>query len=135
LQPATAAGRLDNLGRIEQAGDTASQSGALSAYRYTDGNRSVLALFSDGEGRWHWRGWSSDATFLAIETDATGREFRRVFLAGGSFLESSLGRVLNCRGQVECWEWLRGTAGEQVYSSDPEAVEHVATEALGHSPP
>jgi hypothetical protein len=135
LQPATAAGRLDKLGRIEQAGDTASQSGGLSAYRYTDGNRSVLVLFSDSEGRWHWREWSSDATFLAIETDASGREFRRVFLAGGSFLESSLGRALHCRGKVECWEWLRGTAGEQVYCSNPEAVEQVAIEALAHLSP
>jgi hypothetical protein len=129
LQPAAGAGRLDRLGGT---GETALQPSGFSAYRYADANRSVLALFSDSEGPWHWRECSSDATFLAIESDASGREFRRVFLAGGSFLESSLGRALRCRGKVDCWEWLRGTAGEQVYCSNPEAVEHVAIEALAN---
>ena len=121
-------------GRLDELSEVAPQSGGPSVYQYRDDNRSVLAIFADRKGPWRWREWASDAAFLAIETEASGREGRRGFLAAGSFLESPAGRVLNCSRQVECWEWLRGVDGEQVFCSDPEAVAQVTATALVFSP-
>jgi hypothetical protein len=115
-----------NTGQLEDLSETASQTREPAVYRYRGEDRTVLAFFSGREGPWRWREWSSDAAFLAVETDASGREGRRVFLAGGSFIESTRGRIVSCSRYVECWEWLRGGDGEQVYCSEPEAVEQVA---------
>jgi hypothetical protein len=117
-------------GEFEQLVETGAPTQGLSAYEYRDESRRILALFFDGEGGWRWREWSSDAAFLAVETDAGGAQYRRVFLAGGSRLESAAGPVLQCRIRVDCWEWIRGAGGEQVYCSHPEAVEPVVSGAL-----
>jgi hypothetical protein len=100
-----------------------SRPGELSVYRYSDGRRCMLLFCNDGEAPWRWYNWSSDAAFVVIETDETGREGRRVFLAGGSFMEAAKGKFLVCERQVDCWEWLRSKEGEQVFCSEPEAVE------------
>ncbi len=97
----------------------------LAVYRYRDEYRTVLLLFADREGPWRWRDSSCDASFAAVETDATGSEGRRIFLAGGSFLESPAGRIFDGARKVECWEWLVGHGGEQVFCSEPESVKQV----------
>jgi hypothetical protein len=107
--------------------------GEFSVYRYRDEHRGVLVLCHDGEKPWTWKDWASDAAFVAVETDAEGRGGRRVFLAGGSFLETAKGRVLDCARAVDCWEWLSTQDGEQVFCSDPDAAEQIKTEALEFS--
>jgi hypothetical protein len=120
-QDAPAAGHFEVL----EAGP-----GGSSVYRYRDGHRRLLAFFHDGEGPWRWNGWSSDAAFVALETDAAGRVGQRIFLVGGSFLESTKGTALSCNRLVDCWEWTNSAGGEQVFCSDPEAVEKVEPENL-----
>jgi hypothetical protein len=124
---AVSPGRFEEL---QEAGES-----SVKAYEYCHQSRRVLTVFHDGEGVWKWRGWSSDAVLLVVETGAGERRGRRVFLAKGSFLESGGRRVLGCRNPVECWEWLRGRAEEQIYCSEPGAVEHVAAEALRDASP
>ncbi len=101
-----------------------------SVYRYRDANRWLLAFFSESGENWRWNGWSSDAAFVAIEADAAGREGCRIFVAGGSFLENAKDRVLQGKQRVDCWEWLRSRNGEQVFCSDPDAVEEPNAAAL-----
>jgi hypothetical protein len=107
--------------------------GQLSVYRYRGGERCVLVFCRDSDQPWRWRGWSSDAAFLAVETESNGRKCRRVFFAAGSFLETAKGRILNCNRPVECWEWLRSEDGGQVFCSDAEAVEQARTQELEFS--
>jgi hypothetical protein len=107
--------------------------GELSVYRYRGGERCVLVFFCDSEKSWGWREWSSDAVFLAVETDSNGRECRRIFLAAGSFLETAKGRILDCNRQVAFWEWLPSEDGGQAICSDPEAVEREITQELEFS--
>ena len=121
---ASAGGRLQKLARDDSPGS------GLSAYQYRDESRTVLAVFWDGDGAWQWRDWSSDAPFLTIETGPGGVPGRRVFLAAGSFLDSPAGHVFHSSHKVECWEWFKGVDGEQVFCSEPEAIENVATDAL-----
>jgi hypothetical protein len=107
--------------------------GQLSVYRYRGGGRYAHVFFCDSEKPWRWREWSSDAAFLAVETDSNGRQCRRVFVAAGSFLETANGRVLTCQRPVAFWEWLRAEDGGQALCSDPEAVERESTTELEFS--
>ena len=90
--------------------------GNVKAYCYRRSEESSYMIFCDCAGGWRAGPWESDGRFLFCHVQSN--RVTQVVSCGASFIKFNSAVVFKTTTPVERWEWMQGTDGAEVFSSD-----------------